>query len=675
MAKIPMGNFGNAMPQVGRIQMPQNQSGQMIAGALQNMSQVAQQQHEREKLAQEKQKIEQDKKDKAELALQSSKVGADISVVDDDLLLKMQSGAIAYDDAVVQRQKSLETIKGQYKDLIPKQFEQNFNNYFEQHSYQSASKYLPIAQKSEQQQAIVKLKDMRENYLKNPNASEQEVWGGLSLYAQSKNLPLAHVQDTFNEYKNNRAGNDVSTFYLGNKSDNEKLNELSTPEAVIAKHPNLTQEQAVYWSGRVSSQIDQNNRAVALQKKQLEDDAKDAVNEMKADIETGLIPSEDVIKSRLARVKGTGKESEFVQYSGALVEVQQFMRLGADEREAYLSKKRSEAQNTAQDNAKDVSWKLSLLSKTHENMLGYEKNNSSLAYSIKTGQELTPVPTTSIIMGDPKAVAALSKNIKTIHASNIIDGVNGSLNPLSTQQQQELKDYWGKAKPGDKLTLLTNLFTASAGNANASRDMIKSIAGDSGAYRLSASLGRRGLNDIAGQIVTGQDLLDKNLVKVDDNALRASTANYLSGVTSPGKPDFEIYLESVKANYAYLLQKSGQVADSKGSILNKSIDEDLFHKAVLNVTGGKYTSGGFFGSKSVVLRPHTVNEKSFDDQLKTFNSSNARAYGGSDKDFFLDLPLEQDPHNPYKYYFKNGAKYVMDVNDKQRKTRLTFTVR
>jgi hypothetical protein len=44
-----------------------------------------------------------------------------------------------------------------------------------------------------------------------------------------------------------------------------------------------------------------------LQQKQLDDDAKDAVNEMKADIETGLIPSEDVIKSRLARVKGTKK--------------------------------------------------------------------------------------------------------------------------------------------------------------------------------------------------------------------------------------------------------------------------------------------------------------------------------------------------------------------------------
>ena len=670
-----MGNFGRAMPQTGRIQMPQNQSGQMIAGAFQNISQAAQQHHEREKIAQEKQKIEQDKKDKAEFTLQSSKIGADISLVDDDLLIKMQSGELTFDESVQQRQKSLETIKGQYKGAIPKTYNQNFDNYFEQHSYQSASKYLPIARKAEQQQSIVQLKSMTENYLKNPDANDQEVQVGLQTYAQSKGLSQAYVDNTFSEYKNKRSGNDVNTFYLAHKTDNTKLTELTTPEAVLKKHPNLTQEQAVYWSGRAISQIDQNQKAYERQQKEVESDAKDASTEMRNDIETGLIPSESVINARLARVKGTTHEKEFVQYSGSLVEVQKFMRLGPDQREAYLSKKRSEAQNTALDNPKDVSWNLNLLSRTHDNMLGYEKNNSTLAYSIKTGQELTPVPTSSIVMGDPEAIKALSKNIKSIHASNILDGVTGSLNPLSTQQQSELKQFWDKARPGDKLTLLTNIFTASAGNANASRDMIKSIAGDSGAYRLSASLGRRGLNDIAGQIVTGQDLLDKHLVKVDDNTLRASTADYLSSVTSPGKPDFEIYFESVKANYAYLLQKSGQVADSKGSILNKSIDEDLFHKAVLNVTGGKYSSGGFFGAKSVVLRPHTVNEKSFGDQLNTFNSRNARSYCFSDKDFFLDLPLEQDPHNPYKYYFKNGAKYVMDVNDKQRKTRLAFTVR
>lgn len=130
----------------------------------------------------EARKEEKDKTEKADFALQSSKIGADISVVDNDLLLKMQSGELTYDNAVKQRQESLESIKTQYKTAVPKQFEQNFNNYFEQHSYQSASKYLPIAQKSEQQQAIVQLKDMKENYLKNPNASEQKVWNGLATY-------------------------------------------------------------------------------------------------------------------------------------------------------------------------------------------------------------------------------------------------------------------------------------------------------------------------------------------------------------------------------------------------------------------------------------------------------------------------------------------------------------
>ena len=59
MAKIPMGNFGNAMPQVERIQMPQNQTGQMIAGALQNVSQVSGQYAEQKDLQQREEEAKQ----------------------------------------------------------------------------------------------------------------------------------------------------------------------------------------------------------------------------------------------------------------------------------------------------------------------------------------------------------------------------------------------------------------------------------------------------------------------------------------------------------------------------------------------------------------------------------------------------------------------------------------
>ena len=64
-----MGNFGNSLPQVDRIQMPQRNTGQ-LAQAMGNLGQavgqVAKQQAEQKK-------AEQDKKDKADFALQSSK--------------------------------------------------------------------------------------------------------------------------------------------------------------------------------------------------------------------------------------------------------------------------------------------------------------------------------------------------------------------------------------------------------------------------------------------------------------------------------------------------------------------------------------------------------------------------------------------------------------------------
>ncbi len=142
------------------------------------------------------------------------------------------------------------------------------------------------------------------------------------------------------------------------------------------------------------------------------------------------------------------RESEFVQYSGALVEVQQFMRLGADEREAYLSKKRSEAQNTAQDNAKDVSWKLNLLSKTHENMLGYEKNNSaSSLFNQDWSRANSSTNYMQLSVATLKQLQPYPKSIKSIHANNILNGtVKGHLNPFSTQQQSELKQLLGKSQ-------------------------------------------------------------------------------------------------------------------------------------------------------------------------------------------------------------------------------------
>lgn len=302
-----------------------------------------------------------------------------------------------------------------------------------------------------------------------------------------------------------------------------------------------------------------------------------------------------------------------------------------------------------------------------------------MGYSLKTGNVLVQAPTSLIIQGDVQALKLISENIITMDALNKSQGSQtGTINPLSKQNIDEMNQFWKSAPSAQRLQLITNLFKASQGNGNAARDMIQSVAGKNNAYRRAAELNARGLTDIAMQITTGQDLIDKSEVKVSDNALNIKTIEYLKGIVPPGNLTYETYYQAIRANYAYLAQKSEKLTDKSGKLETKNVDADLFNKAALNVTGGRFTPEGIFGSRNAVLRPHTVSESGFQQQLEAFNSRYSREYGGSDKDYFLDMPLEQDSKNPYVYYFKNGSKYVLDKSsdkDPKKQKRLSLILR
>jgi len=377
-----------------------------------------------------------------------------------------------------------------------------------------------------------------------------------------------------------------------------------------------------------------------------------------------------------SKVEGTASQSGFEKLNRSLPIFQLLYSMPADARESFVNSYESDAKTKKSDNPQDVKFVTDQMRAIHTGLLDKEKNDPALAYSIKTGKPLTQAPTTLIIQGDSKALNIVSSNIQKMVATNQASGsTTGSINPLSKQQQEEMKSFWKSAPPNQRLHLVSNLQKAAQGNPNASREMIQSITGTSNnTFRWAAALNNRGLKDIANQMAVGQDLIDKGEVKVDEALLTQKTTEYLKGITAPGKPDFNIYKDAVRANYAYLLQKSEKIPNKTEKSTSKKLDEDLINLALLNTTGGKFTNGSFRRETSV-LRPHTVGEASFRQQLEQFNSRNARTYGGSDREFFLDLPLEQDTKNPYQYYFKNGSGYVMDSTDPKRKTRLTFTVR
>ncbi|OTU10932.1 hypothetical protein CAT65_12840 [Acinetobacter pittii] len=428
--------------------------------------------------------------------------------------------------------------------------------------------------------------------------------------------------------------------------------------------------------GRAIGYRDAYDRNLVAEAKRKDEDGKKALGDFKKDIESGIPFSAQRLSELSSKVEGTASQSEFDRINRSLPVFQLLYSMPADARESFINSYESDAKTKKSDNPQDVKFVTDQMRAIHTGLLDKEKNDPALAYSIKTGNPLTQAPTTLIIQGDSKALNIVSSNIQKMVATNQASGsTTGSINPLSKQQQEEMKTFWKSAPPNQKLQLFSNLQKAAQGNANASREMIQSITGtNNNTFRWAAALNNRGLKDIANQMAIGQDLIDKGDVKVDEALLTQKTTEYLRGITAPGKPDFNIYKDAVRANYAYLLQKSEKIPNKTEKSNSKKLDEDLINLALLNTTGGKFTNGSF-RRESSVLRPHTVGEASFRQQLEQFNSRNARTYGGSDREYFLDLPLEQDTKNPYKYYFKNGSGYVMDSSDPKRKTRLTFTVR
>lgn len=428
--------------------------------------------------------------------------------------------------------------------------------------------------------------------------------------------------------------------------------------------------------GRAIGYRDAYDRNLVAEAKRKDEDGKKALGDFKKDIESGIPFSAQRLSELSSKVEGTASQSEFDRINRSLPVFQLLYSMPADARESFINSYESDAKTKKSDNPQDVKFVTDQMRAIHTGLLDKEKNDPALAYSIKTGNPLTQAPTTLIIQGDSKALNIVSSNIQKMVATNQASGsTTGSINPLSKQQQEEMKTFWKSAPPNQKLQLVSNLQKAAQGNANASREMIQSITGtNNNTFRWAAALNNRGLKDIANQMAIGQDLIDKGDVKVDEALLTQKTTEYLRGITAPGKPDFNIYKDAVRANYAYLLQKSEKIPNKTEKSNSKKLDEDLINLALLNTTGGKFTNGSF-RRESSVLRPHTVGEASFRQQLEQFNSRNARTYGGSDREYFLDLPLEQDTKNPYTYYFKNGSGYVMDSSDPKRKTRLTFTVR
>lgn len=162
MPRIPMGNLGNAMPQVERIQMPQNQTGQMIAGALQNVSQVAdqyaQQKDQQQREAEAKQK---------QISLYHDNIAeAEAKVKLDDVLTSEMSEQVTLLKNEVSNGSANATVANEnlrkwsderYKQLeaeMPGHAQQNLKQYWDTNITKQAPGFLPLQLRADAQKSV-----------------------------------------------------------------------------------------------------------------------------------------------------------------------------------------------------------------------------------------------------------------------------------------------------------------------------------------------------------------------------------------------------------------------------------------------------------------------------------------------------------------------------------------
>lgn len=657
MARIQLGNFGNVLPEVQRTPTQSVSSGQIIANAVGNVAgQLANQYSQRKK--EEAQQLEQKQKGEDDILYTNlySKAGVDLQVLDDDVNMQIKQGA-KLEDVQLYREEGVQNIMQKYQYDIPERYRDRFAGAMDAKAYESAAKSLPQFRASQQQSERVTLNETMQNALKSD--TREEYRAVMQIGIDGSSLSSADKQELLNRADNSwdvdKSGRLLEGLFRS--QDVDAIQTEFQSENLKTKFPYLQQDQITALQKSAYAKIDQINRAKETEAKAIDNDAKDAVSEMKRIVSTGGIPSVEVLTGLAQRTIGTQYATEMNQYVAVADGVNKFLRMPPDQRGTVLSRMQSEQKTKPSDDPELDKYTLDLYTRAHNESLSREKNDVAGNYNVVTGKELINPPATSIAMGDPQAINALRQNIKEIKAFNATRGITGNANPLTQQTQNELRQFWGKAPAEQRLQILGNLKSASTGEPNSFSPMVQSIAGGANSYRLAAAIGNnpRYKETVALPIIKGQMRLEKKEVNFDTKQTSSAINDYFAGL---GLSDsgISVYRDTAIAYYAESLHQTQAKKDANGKY---AFDEDLFNDALIAVTGGRYIQGS-----NKVLRPYGVSDKSFRDQIKAFNDSNARSYG-TDRSYFIDAKIMQNPKNPNQYYFMDGSRPIRTPNNQE----------
>ena len=618
MANIPIGNFGNVMPQAQPGRVIDSGAGQ-VAQAVQNLGQVGMQVSA--KKLNEQQKI-QDEKDEYFFNTQAAKYGAEYTDIVTTTKQKLVTGEYDENTAKAYLRQQSDNLTETYRQTLPETKHDRFNFYSEKMYLESEVNVKPLAYETERRAINADFEQVAEATLKIENREQ-----AYALYLDTVNrnpvLTPEQKKEAPQKWNERRDLSDAKGVLSGleGQQDVKALQELQKNVDTVFPHMKVETRDA--YKANIESAIDRINKGLEIKAKELDKEHAQLTKDFVADAFTGYPLSESLVNQTLEAVKGTKYESEVKEAIALNKDAQKFRDASPIEQERSIARLKTELENTPQEDATALVKKLNVFTNIAATSKQRANDDPIASVQSQTGHKLYTVTPEQIGSGqiDFKKAQITTDILADQKKAN---GGVGSLIQWNKSERTAFKDRYFDATPKQQKAMLTDLTKMAGKNKEAQKEYFSLIGGEKNAYDY---MGIAKLNQLditlhntniraAEVALEGKQILNAGQASVlgvekeFHNAIQSEFGN----ATAIGTNEHRAYQNLAYSIYLGLAKRGENIIkrDDKGNpLINKEMAKQAFDIA----TGGTYKQK-LGKNTNYIFMPYGFTQTSFEDHIK-----------------------------------------------------------
>lgn len=675
MVRIPVGNFGQGVPQRQESRAPVSTGGEYIAQGLSTLARsvqgVADQKAQEARKAEAEAKQKQDEQDQADFLIHFSNFSLEESNLSNIAKQDIETGTDA-DTAAETYNAELANSWAKTVEKIPQSRRAMAEVAFTRSKNATLSNFQPLAETAKAKNSVAAFGQVFENGLNdaNPDRGYATVVSSLDLGVKSGAFSPEFAAKKKQEFKNTRTLSTVK-LQLASAVDVAELDKIDAFLKDEKQSANLTLEQRTAFQVQIAGQKKQIEHAGKVATEKRERDSLQAFNQMTDKIQSGGRIDGDAFLSLASQLKGTRLDGQEKILLENYKEVQEFWQMPLPDAAQKIRQKESDAlTRETKDPIAYQKW-----SRAYRTIFDKRMTLAKTApldyYTNITGKVKEPIDFS--ILGQPdgqqKLVGMLNDRMGTISAMQQRDGYVVAANPFYPQEVATIKQILTSSSDDGKLLIMSSLAKAAQIGDRYDNALltgaINAVTDDNPALKLASFAQAKNLKStngasVANLVLTGDRVRKEKTITLPSDMLMQQEFNLAVGAAIPvGSQMHADMLRMTQMVYAGLSARDGKTEQDKDSV-----DQDIFRVAVGLATGG---IGEWGGGK--VIKPYAMTDDDFDNKVQAAIVQQA-SIAGLDYRNFDDTPLVPILNGGEGQYYVSDGRGGIITNPKTKRPLL-----